>query len=143
MRKKASKLTPDIIKAVCECIRLGCPYAIAADCVGVERKTLYNWLKPGIKSPIHKEFRKAFAEAQAQFIRTNLEHIQKAAKSNWPAGAWLMERRFPQYFAKINERTDFDKLRKELKALRDELTQNGSASSKNAPKPKGKTGKDS
>lgn len=140
-KTKPLKLNEDYIKVICDAIRIGCPWIVAAQVAGISRKTLYNWKSNQSKGPLNIRLRSEMKKAQAEFIQNNLKKIEAASKQNWQAGAWVLERRHPEWFAKINERTDLDELRKELKAIRNELATNAQASQE-AQKPNPKKGKD-
>ena len=117
-RKAPSKLSKAHINAICKSIELGCPYEVAARTAGIDRTTLYKWRNGGSKTPLHLELKRRMAEAEAEFIRANLETIQAASKHTWMAAAWMLERRFPQHFAKINERAEMALLKKEVEVMR-------------------------
>lgn len=117
-RKPPTKLTKVAINAICKAIELGCPYEVAARTAGIDRLTLYKWRRSESNTPLHLELKKRMAEAEAEFIRANLETIQAASKHTWMAAAWMLERRFPQHFAKINERAEMALLKKEVEVMR-------------------------
>ncbi len=112
-KTKPLKLNEDYIKVICDAIRIGCPWIVAAQVAGISRKTLYNWKSNQSKGPLNIRLRAEMKKAQAEFIQNNLKKIEAASKQNWQAGAWVLERRHPEWFAKINERTDLDELRNE------------------------------
>jgi hypothetical protein len=47
-----------------------------------------------------EHFREQVAFAEAEAIKANLETIKAASRDNWPAAAWLLERRHPELFAR-------------------------------------------
>jgi hypothetical protein len=47
-----------------------------------------------------ERFREQVALAEAEAIKANLETIKAASRDNWPAAAWLLERRHPELFAR-------------------------------------------
>lgn len=97
MRPKRNGLpayTPKIIAAICKLISIGMTQKQTADLVGVRESTISNWKKE------HPEFRDKVEKANAVFARTNVKIIQKAASRTWQAAAWLLERRYPEIYAK-------------------------------------------
>jgi hypothetical protein len=49
---------------------------------------------------IDERFAQEVQLAEAQAIQANLDTIKAASRDNWPAAAWLLERRHPQLFAR-------------------------------------------
>lgn len=74
-RGRQSKLTPELIDAICERIRVGTyPYVAAAAC-GVPRSTYYGWMEKAKKKGtprIYKELSDKISEAAAA-ARSNAE----------------------------------------------------------------------
>lgn len=117
----AYKLTREIISRVQELTAIGVPIEIMAPALGVSDVSIYNWKKRGEriskkKSQPRKDHDKLCVELFRarkkginQFIANNLLHINRAAPKNWQASAWLLERRFPEHFGRI-ERQPNDSL---------------------------------
>ena len=117
-----SKLTPQSSKTICDNVTLGMPYEFACVAAGVAYSTMRNWIvkaeaelarvESNSLCSVRKdtkqyvEFLEAIKEAEAKGIRNNLAMITKAAKGDdnnrpqWQAGAWILERRHPEQFAK-------------------------------------------
>lgn len=45
------------------------------------------------------DFDAAILAAEAAFIDSQIANIREAAKKNWQASAWLLERKFPEHFS--------------------------------------------
>jgi transposase len=106
------KLTPEIEQEITKAIRAGNYIETAAAYVGINKTTLYDWMKRGArererleknpKAKIKKseapfvEFSNAVKKALAAAEMRDVQIIAKAAESNWQAAAWKLERRAPQ-----------------------------------------------
>lgn len=88
------KYSPKVVELICKAVSKGQTYRHACALVGITVGTLCHWrnTKP--------EFSEALRKADAKFITRNLALIEKGAKRNWFAAAWLLERKFPQDFAR-------------------------------------------
>ena len=64
---------------------------------GISKSTVYSWLKLGRKqdSGEFHEFAQAVDKAQANFEMEQVANVREAAKTDWKAGTWLLERKFP------------------------------------------------
>ena len=120
---RPSKLTPEVSDAICECIELGMSYQHSCDCVRVNYGTFCIWRNKAkdvmeSKTPPSKytaeqkklvKFHEDIKSAEAKGIHKNLRCIRKAAEGDmenrpqWQAGAWLLERRHPDEFAKLEK----------------------------------------
>jgi hypothetical protein len=95
---RPTKLTPEIQDAICNVIQSGCFLETAAIMVGLDKTTLFRWLKRGAKegSGKFREFRTAIRKAMAHAEVRDLIKLQKAGDKNWQAIAWRLERRYPK-----------------------------------------------
>jgi hypothetical protein len=94
---------------------LGMPVKLACDYVGISVGTYYEWMaradpeKKGKNppKPEHIEFANAVKQAISKGTGTLLARIRKAAEdpTKWQAAAWLLERRFPEEFARPARQT--------------------------------------
>jgi hypothetical protein len=69
----------------------------AAAYAGIHKTTLYDWLKKGAnsKSGKYREFSNAVDKAMAEAEIRDVALIAQAAKENWQAAAWRLERKYP------------------------------------------------
>lgn len=96
-RGRPSKYTPERISAILDAIRLGVPRELAARASGINPDTFYTWQK---EKP---EFSDAVNEAEAKSTLALVAKVQKAASDgNWTAAAWMLERRFPKQFGRLD-----------------------------------------
>lgn len=65
----------------------------AAQKLHIHHSTVSQWRKD------MPEFDAALSAAEAAFVEEQTENIRSAGKKNWTASAWLLERRWPQFFS--------------------------------------------
>ena len=105
---RPTKLTPPVQQKICEAIRAGNYMETAAAYAGIEKTTLYDWLRRGAreKRGIYHEFGKAVEKALADAETRDVALIAKAAADGqWQASAWRLERRYPDRWGR-RERVD-------------------------------------
>lgn len=96
------KYSPAVQARICEAIRLGSTFELAAQYGGISKQTFYEWLK---RKP---DFADAVKEAEAQAVVRWLARIEAAAmgdpekkiKPEWQAAAWKLERRYPRLYGR-------------------------------------------
>lgn len=96
---RKTKLTPERQTKILNAIRAGAYMETAAAAAGVNKETLYAWLKRGNVEPdsIYSAFVEAVHEAQASAeLRDVLTLSKAAADGDWRAAAWRLERKFPK-----------------------------------------------
>lgn len=127
---RPTQLTPEIIDKVAELLPVAMYMESVAAMIGVAKKTVYDWIrrgareekriangeKPDPKEAIYASFSHAVKKAMADGEREILEAIRQAVRTQWQAGAWLLERRFPQKWS--NFRAELRRLEKEVEELR-------------------------
>lgn len=108
---RPTKITPKIQETIVENLKAGNYIETAAAHAGIEKKTLYNWMKRAAReqqrvddnprAKIRKEeapfveFLHAVEKAQAFAEVRDVRLIAKAAEDHWQAAAWRLERKFP------------------------------------------------
>jgi len=106
---RPTKLTPELQKELCKLISLGNYIETAAAFCGINKTTVYDWMKRGAraKEKIEKgqevpeselpfiDFSNAIQKALATSEIRDVQIISKAAQTNWQAAAWRLERKFP------------------------------------------------
>ena len=88
-----TKRTPKILAAICELVKNGLSVSHAAEKLHVHHSTVARWRKE------LAEFDTAILAAEAEFIDSQIANIRTAAKTSWQASAWLLERKFPEFFS--------------------------------------------
>lgn len=105
------KLTPKLRESICSALRAGNYIETAAIINGVNKTSLYAWLKKGgeerrrleggrnrkptKKAKPYLDFLNAVEKAQGQAEARDVALIGQAAVSQWQAAAWRLERKFP------------------------------------------------
>ena len=108
---RPTKLNFDTHNKIITAIRAGNYIETAAAYAGINKSTLYEWLKRGerekqrvAKNPryrirksekIYVEFSNAVEKALAEAEIRDVAIIAKAAEEQWQAAAWRLERKFP------------------------------------------------
>lgn len=109
---RPTKLTPELQASVVEAIRAGNYVETAAAFAGIDKTTLYDWLRQGATAgsgPYH-EFSHAVKAAQAAAEVRDVMLIGKAAATQWQAAAWRLERKFPDRWGRKVQVGDLAKL---------------------------------
>ena len=81
------KYKPELVNELLKYIESGNYVETACKAVGLDEATYYRWLKS------KSDFCEAVKKAEAKAIARNLAIIQVAAKKNWQAAAWFLERK--------------------------------------------------
>jgi transposase len=112
-RGPASALTDEVRDEIGRRLASGCSLEVAAEAVGVSRRTIQAWLAAGRDAEAREAegkrltarqadclaLLKAEQTARAELRVKALASIQKAAlQGNYQAAAWLLERLFPDEF---------------------------------------------
>lgn len=106
---RPTKLNAEIQKRITDTIRAGNYIETAAVFAGISKPALYDWLKRGARERARRakgepanraegkflRFSNAVEEAQAEAEIRDVFSITNAAKDNWQAAAWRLERKFP------------------------------------------------
>jgi transposase len=102
-RGRPSKFAPPVCQKIVDVIRAGNFVQTAAEYAGVDRSTVYDWVRRGERERQgpYREFaeqvRKALADAEVR----DLAIISKAAgEGQWQAAAWRLERKFPERYGR-------------------------------------------
>jgi hypothetical protein len=98
------KLTPERQAGICDGIRAGVRPEIAAVCNGVGARTYYRWMQLGRAADaetVYLEFVEAVEVALAEWEAREVLVIGDAAKGDWHAAAWRLERRLPRVYGKL------------------------------------------
>ena len=93
------KLTKDGIQTALRLCRAGLPDCQIAAALGVRAETFSIWRnhpKKENQEQLSKAMKKADAEREAALVT----RIMRASDDTWPAAAWLLERRYPDRYAK-------------------------------------------
>ena len=100
---KPCKLTHEIQQRIGDGVSLGLTYALASEAAGISYQTLNDWHKKGknSKSGEYFEFYNFIQKCNADAARRLLERLHDAADAgNCQVCMWILERRFPEDFAR-------------------------------------------
>lgn len=97
---RKGKLTPERYEAIVKYVRAGACINHAANAVGIDDKTLYEWLKRGAAEPesVYALFLDDFRRAKSFSIIKNLKIVQTAADDDWTAAKWLLQVLDPEIY---------------------------------------------
>ena len=93
------KLTKDGIKTALRLCRAGLPDCQIAAVLGVSKETYSRWVnhpKTDNQNQLRQPLKKADAEREAALVTP----LMRASDDTWQAAAWLLERRYPDRYAK-------------------------------------------
>ena len=99
---RPTKLTPELHTEIVRTIKAGNYIETAAAMAGINRDTLREWVRQGIRHPAGKygSFARDVEKAMAHSEVMDVLGIRKAGEREWTARAWLLERRFPDKWGK-------------------------------------------
>lgn len=125
------KCTDELIEQACELKAKGFKDKDICECLGIHQSTYCNWKnKPTNKQ--HLKLIEGLKKAMKQHRLTLIGRIEEASAGDWRAAAWILERTYPDNYAKPEvqlsrqiakatiENAD-DELSKSLKELAKEL----------------------
>jgi transposase len=92
------KLTPELQRQIVMAVESGNYIETAAAYAGVDKTTVYDWMRRGARGdrPEFVAFSHAMQKALAASEMRDLDIIGNAAHENWQAAAWRLERKFPE-----------------------------------------------
>jgi len=115
---RPTKLTPDTQKRICDALRIGATFELAAQYGGVSYEAFNNWRNRGAAEldrmeraikhtdplpdeAMYVQFLQATKAAEAESAIGWLAKIEKAASDgSWQAAAWKLERRYPNDYGR-------------------------------------------
>jgi len=104
IRESSKLFTPEVTHALIAFLRAGSFVETAVAAAGISRSTFFVWMKRGEKAHMGK-FRQFYLDvrkAMADFEVGAVNSIREAgANGSWQASAWLLERKFPDEWGKI------------------------------------------
>ena len=102
-RPVKTQIHPHVEARICEALRLGMPYKLAAHYGGVTYQTLLNWKRRAEEGESgFLSFVVAMNKAEAEGAIKLLMLIRAAAENprHWRAAAWILERRWPEHYGR-------------------------------------------
>lgn len=93
------KCTKEMIGHICELKEAGFTDKAICKCVGISQASLCAW-KSKPKTENHLELIERLKKAQEKHRLTLVRRIEEGAINDWKAAAWLLERTYPDDYAK-------------------------------------------
>lgn len=81
-------------REICAILNMGCSRKTAAKYVGCSVDTIRNTARRD------EQFRTQLRKAESNLEINQLRNIQDAAKKYWQAAAWVLERKYPEHYAR-------------------------------------------
>lgn len=96
------KLNEETATAIVNAVRAGNTNETAAAYAGINKDTLYTWMRKGraAERGAYRDFVEALDHALASSEVRDLALIGKAAEEQWQAAAWRLERRYPDRYGR-------------------------------------------
>jgi len=94
---RPTKLNPQTQLKFIQGLKLGLTYELAASYAGVDRTTIFNWMRRGKEETegIYFDFVNAVKQAEGVCAANCMTRIIRAAENGqWQAAGWIMERRY-------------------------------------------------
>jgi hypothetical protein len=106
MAGRPTKFNPEVCTKIIEAIKNGATFEKAAEAGGVNYSTILNWKEKGMKANegVYFEFFQNLKKAEDHGEDQLLQNIINAGKlpQHWQANAWILERRYPHKWGKID-----------------------------------------
>ena len=103
-------LSDEIADQIVTMLRAGNAATVACRAAGIGRRTFGDWMKRGesrlTRDAPFREFRERVNEARAEAEARAVTLIATAAREDWRAAAWYLERSFPERWGTVQERAD-------------------------------------
>ena len=103
-RGQPTRLTPSVSKTICDMVRRGNYFTIAAKAAGISTDALNQWRKRGAdgEQP-YADFAAALEQAELDCESILVEKWHDAAPNDWRAARDLLARRFPDRWGRAVE----------------------------------------
>lgn len=100
---RPDRLTKERHERIVQLIRNGVYIQTACEANGIGTSTYYRWLENADNpdaDPKYREFREAITRARAEAEARHVLHVEQAARTDWKAAAWFLERSFPTRYGR-------------------------------------------
>lgn len=100
-----TKLTPELIAKAYELIKAPNYAKTVYQALGISHTSYYAWIKKGEEwkdgdDPLYLAFVESIKKGEAEGEQELLGIVKTAAKRNWTAAAWMLERMHPEKYGK-------------------------------------------
>jgi len=104
------KLTKELVQRAVQLKKGGANHKDIAAAIGVGECTFSRWIN-NPKNALQRQLQQELKKAEADYKNALLAVIAKQAKErDWKAAAWLLERKYPEEYARV------DRVQAEVKA---------------------------
>jgi hypothetical protein len=102
-------LEPDVIDRLEQMLKAGNYLEVALRATGVGGATFRDWMRRGRTSrapgdELYRELVERVDLARAEGEVRNVAQIASAARDNWQAAAWILERSYPERWGRVSTR---------------------------------------
>ena len=100
--------TPERIKRIADDVREGLTFKHACERSGIHPSTANDWIRWGTERPDrapYGEFAAAVTRARTDLFESLVKTVKTAAKKDWRAASWILERRDPDAWSRRTEIT--------------------------------------
>lgn len=102
---RPSRFNAEVLEVICKGVKLGLSYERAAENAGVSRSVLHRWIAADNAGKAqYRGVCDALAKARAEGETRLLARVIKAGEEDWRAAAWILERRHPENYARMERR---------------------------------------
>lgn len=107
---RPSALQPDVVMRLLQALRAGSHVESAAQLAGIAARTFHRWMERGdptrkdARDARYRRFREQVEQARAEAETRNVAIVAQAAQTDWKAAAWLLERTYPERWARASQR---------------------------------------
>lgn len=99
------KFNAEVMDVICKGVRLGLSYERAAESAGLGRTALSRWMAAEAEGDLRfRGVSDALAKARAEGETRLIARVIKAGEEDWRAAAWILERRHPEHYARMERR---------------------------------------
>lgn len=107
--RRPGKFTPETCKRIVDMLRAGSYPKVAANAAGVSERTFYYWIERAQTDDDYREFAEAVDRALSEGEARAVAVIAAASTESWQAAAWMLERRYPDRWARPSQRDKDEK----------------------------------
>lgn len=98
---RSPRYTPEVHKIIVRYLEDGAFKVTACKAAGISVDSLNDWVKLGLAGDKrYAKLAKDVIRLQSEDVRKNQAIITKAAKRDWKAAAWNLERKYPKLYGK-------------------------------------------
>ena len=105
MAGRRPKLTKELVKKAIELKSDGMSDKDICIACGVSQSAFYRWQENGGKSDLQRELVEGLKKAESNYKGALLRSIKEQGKKDWRALCWLLERKYPEEYSRVDRVT--------------------------------------